>query len=58
MEFVFLTVPPEVEEVDYRIADSMRTFSNSSISPVPTSKGELSLVSSEREVSSSGYLIF
>jgi len=57
MEFVFLTVPAEVEEVDYRVADTIRTSSMCSLSPVPLGKkGELNLIpfSKERENSLSG----
>jgi len=57
LEFVFLTVPPEVEDIDYKVVESMRTYSNSSISPVPTSTpGELSSASIAVESSSMGYV--
>ena len=60
LEFVFLTVPLEVEEVDYRVANTIRTSSMCSLSPVPLGrgkKGDLGLVqfTRERDPSISGY---
>jgi hypothetical protein len=56
-----LKIPMEVEEVDYRVTNTIRTSSMCSLSPVPLGKlgkkGDLGLVqfTRERDPSISGY---
>lgn len=57
LEFVILTVPVEVEEVDYRVANTIRSSSMCSLSPIPIGKkGDLGLIlcSRDKDISFSG----